>query len=158
CWSMEITVAISAAVPGRAPPRAARCRQSTCRESCRPPRATAGDRLGDGGGTLIPMRSSHAILDLAGCIFAALATLVLGSDTARAAPQSSIVVDAGTGEVLSASDPSALWRPASLTKLMTLYITFEELAAGRLKLAEILTVSPYAAAMPPSQLGLLKGA
>jgi D-alanyl-D-alanine carboxypeptidase len=104
------------------------------------------------------MRSSHAILDLAGCIFAALAALVLGSDTARAAPQSSIVVDAGTGEVLSASDPSALWRPASLTKLMTLYITFEELAAGRLKLAEILTVSPYAAAMPPSQLGLLKGA
>ncbi len=50
-----------------------------------------------------------------------------------------------------------LWRPASLTKLMTLYITFQELAAGHLKLDERLTVSGYAAAMPPSRLGLAKG-
>ena len=57
----------------------------------------------------------------------------------------------------SSSDPTALWRPASLTKLMTLYLTFEEVAAGRLKLADILTVSAYAAAMPPSELGLSKG-
>src|SRR5690242_6501576 len=76
---------------------------------------------------------------------------------AAPAPQSSIVVDAVTGAVLSSSDPTALWRPASLTKLMTLYITFEELAAGRLKLSDMLTVSSYAAAMPPTELGLIKG-
>jgi D-alanyl-D-alanine carboxypeptidase len=90
---------------------------------------------------------------------ALLSLAAFGAGPARAAPapQSSIVVDAASGEVLTSSDPTALWRPASLTKLMTLYITFEELAAGRLKLTDILTVSPYAAAMPPSELGLSKG-
>jgi D-alanyl-D-alanine carboxypeptidase len=73
-----------------------------------------------------------------------------------AAPQSSIVID-DTGAVLAASAPTALWRPASLTKLMTLYLAFGELAAGRMGLAEKLTVSAYAAAMPPSALGLVKG-
>jgi D-alanyl-D-alanine carboxypeptidase len=80
-----------------------------------------------------------------------------GGARAAPAPQSSIVVDAATGAVLSSSDPTMLWRPASLTKLMTLYITFEELAAGRLKLSDMLTVSSYAAAMPPTELGLSKG-
>jgi D-alanyl-D-alanine carboxypeptidase len=74
-----------------------------------------------------------------------------------AARQASIVVDAASGAVLSASEPTALWRPASLTKLMTLYLTFTELAAGRLKLEEMVTVSSYAARMPPSELGLAAG-
>ena len=81
----------------------------------------------------------------------------LGPAPALAAQQASIVVDAASGEVLSSSEPTALWRPASLTKLMTLYLTFEEVAAERLKLTDILTASAYAAAMPPSELGLSKG-
>jgi D-alanyl-D-alanine carboxypeptidase len=100
------------------------------------------------------MRACRRVL-----VIAALPLIAAGPGAARAvaAPQSSIVVDAATGTVLSSSDPTALWRPASLTKLMTLYVTFEELAAGRLKLTDLLTVSPYAAAMPPSELGLSKG-
>ena len=46
--------------------------------------------------------------------------ILLGSAPVLAAEQASIVVDAASGEVLSSSDPTALWRPASLTKLMTL--------------------------------------
>jgi D-alanyl-D-alanine carboxypeptidase len=74
-----------------------------------------------------------------------------------AAPSATIVIDASTAEVLKSAQATALWRPASLTKLMTLYITFQELAAGHLKLTDVLTVSGYAAAMPPSELGLSKG-
>jgi D-alanyl-D-alanine carboxypeptidase len=83
--------------------------------------------------------------------------ILLAPAPVLAAEQASIVVDAASGEVLSSSDPTALWRPASLTKLMTLYLTFEEVAAGRLKLTDVLTTSAYAAAMPPSELGLSKG-
>ena len=67
----------------------------------------------------------------------------------RARP-ATIVVDAATGAVLASAQPTALWRPASLTKLMSLYVVFQELAAGHLSLDEKLTVSAYAAAMPPS--------
>ena len=68
-----------------------------------------------------------------------------------------IVVDAATGAVLASAQPTALWRPASLTKLMSLYVVFQELAAGRLSLDEKLTVSSYAASMPPSSIGLAPG-
>ena len=46
-----------------------------------------------------------------------------------------VVVDAATGETLLERSPGALWYPASLTKMMTIYIIFEELKAGRLTLA-----------------------
>ena len=92
-----------------------------------------------------------------GCAVLLLAALAIGAPPAFAARQASIVVDAASGAVLFASEPTALWRPASLTKLMTLYLTYEALQAGRLKLEEKLTVSAYAAAMPPSRLGLAKG-
>ncbi len=87
----------------------------------------------------------------------AIGLLLVVAAPALAARQASIVIDAASGAVLSASEPTALWRPASLTKLMTLYLTFAELAAGRLKLEETVTVSSYAARMPPSELGLAAG-
>jgi len=68
-----------------------------------------------------------------------------------------IVVDAKTGQTLyqqAADDPRY---PASITKVMTLYILFQELSAGRLKLNSLLTVSPYAAAASPTKLGLRAG-
>jgi D-alanyl-D-alanine carboxypeptidase len=74
-----------------------------------------------------------------------------------AAPSATIVIDAATAAVLKSTQATVLWRPASLTKLMTLYITFQELAAGHLKLDDVLSVSAYAASMPPSELGLAKG-
>ncbi len=75
----------------------------------------------------------------------------------NSAPSASIVVDAATAAVLKSSQSTAPWRPASLAKLMALYVVFEELAAGRLKLEDKLTVSAYAASMPPTELGLAKG-
>jgi D-alanyl-D-alanine carboxypeptidase len=65
-----------------------------------------------------------------------------------------IVVDADTGTVLEASEATVRWYPASLTKVMTLYLTFEQIEAGHLKLDEALAVSPHAAAQPATELGL----
>jgi D-alanyl-D-alanine carboxypeptidase len=74
-----------------------------------------------------------------------------------AARPATIVVDAATGVVLVSAQPTALWRPASLTKLMSLYVVFQEVAAGRLGLDDKLTVSSYAASMPPTSIGLAAG-
>jgi D-alanyl-D-alanine carboxypeptidase len=68
-----------------------------------------------------------------------------------------VVVDAATGETLLERSPGALWYPASLTKMMTIYIIFEELKAGRLTLATAVPFSEHARAMPPSKLGLGPG-
>lgn len=76
------------------------------------------------------------------------------SDNARYA---AIVVDAQTGEVLFARRADDPRYPASVTKMMTLYLTFEALEAGRVKLDDIVTVSPLAASQPPSKLGLAAG-
>ena len=68
-----------------------------------------------------------------------------------------IVVDANTGEVLYAKRADALRYPASITKVMTLYLTFEALATGRLSLGERITVSAHAASMAPSKTKLRPG-
>jgi D-alanyl-D-alanine carboxypeptidase len=70
---------------------------------------------------------------------------------------STIVVDARTGALLSADDPDGYRHPASLTKMMTLYLLFEDLKKGRIKLSTPLRVSRRAAAMAPSKLGLKPG-
>ncbi|WP_244287949.1 D-alanyl-D-alanine carboxypeptidase [Labrenzia sp. 011] len=68
-----------------------------------------------------------------------------------------IVVDAKTGKTLYASSADAYRYPASLTKIMTLYLVFEELEAGRLSLNSKLKVSKYASGRPPTKLGLRPG-
>jgi D-alanyl-D-alanine carboxypeptidase (penicillin-binding protein 5/6) len=70
---------------------------------------------------------------------------------------SSIIVDANTGEILHFENADKLIFPASLTKVMTLYLTFEAIENGKLRLNQYVTVSPEAAAMPPSKLGLRPG-
>jgi D-alanyl-D-alanine carboxypeptidase len=72
-------------------------------------------------------------------------------------PYASIVVDANTGKVLEDTDADSLRHPASLTKVMTLYLLFEEMEAGKLKLTSQLPVSAHAAAQAPSKLGLKPG-
>jgi D-alanyl-D-alanine carboxypeptidase len=69
----------------------------------------------------------------------------------------SIVVDARTGQVINADDPDALCHPASLAKLMTLYLTFEALRDRRITLDTIVPVSLHAASMEPTKLGLTPG-
>jgi D-alanyl-D-alanine carboxypeptidase len=68
-----------------------------------------------------------------------------------------IVVDAETGEVLFARHADSRRYPASITKIMTLYLAFEALTEGKVKLDDVITVSPRAASQPPSKLGLAAG-
>ncbi|MBI1199739.1 MAG: peptidase M15 [Phenylobacterium sp.] len=69
----------------------------------------------------------------------------------------SIVVDAKTGEVLYAKRADAPRYPASITKVMTLYLTFEALSAGRLSLDDQVVFSPHASAQAPTKLGVRAG-
>ena len=79
----------------------------------------------------------------------------MGQDKPRR--YASIVVDADTLEIIHARQIDELRYPASLTKVMTLYLTFDALNAGTLKLDEPVLVSANAARTPPSKLGLRAG-
>jgi D-alanyl-D-alanine carboxypeptidase len=68
-----------------------------------------------------------------------------------------IVIDANTGKVLKAADPDGLRYPASLTKMMTLYLVFEALQRGKLQLHTPIRVSAHAASQKPSKLGVRAG-
>ncbi|WP_062227295.1 D-alanyl-D-alanine carboxypeptidase family protein [Aureimonas frigidaquae] len=68
-----------------------------------------------------------------------------------------IVIDAHNGSVLKAVNADARRYPASLTKMMTLYMAFDALKAGRMRMDTQLPVSAYAAARPPSKLALRAG-
>jgi D-alanyl-D-alanine carboxypeptidase len=84
--------------------------------------------------------------------------LRLGTVGFAPAPVSeSIVLDADTGRVLSEANADAITYPASLTKMMTLYLTFEALNTGRLRLDQFLPVSIDAASKAPTKLDLRAG-
>ncbi|MBY3752340.1 D-alanyl-D-alanine carboxypeptidase [Azospirillum formosense] len=88
---------------------------------------------------------------------AVLAVTVLAPLPALAAKYAAIVVDARTGEVLHEENADTLTYPASLTKMMTLYLTFDALDSGRLRLDQALPVSAWAEAQSPTKLGLRAG-
>ena len=98
-------------------------------------------------------------------LFAVLAlSLVLGANVRPIEAQSqensryaAVVVDAATGEVLFSRHADSSRFPASLTKMMTLYLLFEALDSGRLSLSDTIPVSDYARSRPPSKLGFKKG-
>ncbi|PWC84044.1 D-alanyl-D-alanine carboxypeptidase [Azospirillum sp. TSH100] len=81
----------------------------------------------------------------------------LSAAEALAAKAAAIVVDARTGQVLIDQDADAITHPASLTKMMTLYLTFDALDDGRLTLDQQLPVSSWAESMSPTKLGLRAG-
>src|SRR5437868_11980715 len=70
---------------------------------------------------------------------------------------SSIIVDGNSGAVLSANNPDGIRRPASMTKIMTLYLLFERLDAGKMKLDTEMEVSEHASEQAPTKLGLKPG-
>src|SRR5688572_2027854 len=72
-------------------------------------------------------------------------------------PYAAMVVDAKTGRTLHAENEDALRHPASVTKVMTLYLLFEQLERGKLALDTPLQVSAHAARQAPSKLGLDAG-
>lgn len=73
------------------------------------------------------------------------------------AKDSYLIVDATSGRELASDQPDSLRHPASLTKLMTLYLTFSALDSGRLSLGDSLKVSSAAASAPPTKMGMPVG-
>jgi D-alanyl-D-alanine carboxypeptidase len=70
---------------------------------------------------------------------------------------SSIIVDGNSGAVLTSNNPDGSRHPASLTKIMTLYLLFERLDAGKMKLDTEMDVSEHASEQAPTKLGLKPG-
>ena len=86
---------------------------------------------------------------------AAALAAALFATPALAAP--SLLIDADTGQVISQTDATQPWYPASLTKLMTTYVALSAVREGRLTLDTPLIVSARAARMPPSKMGFRPG-
>lgn len=113
-----------------------------------------------------PFRLLAAVLlavTLAGCQTAELSPAGLGIATlsdqsvAEIRGRSVLVMDYQSGRILEAENPDALRYPASLSKMMTLYLLFEAVDTGRISLDTELVVSAEAAAEPPSKLGFKPG-
>jgi D-alanyl-D-alanine carboxypeptidase len=88
---------------------------------------------------------------------AALCLLLSVSLPAIAAPYAAFVMDARTGAVLYEKNADRRLHPASLTKMMTLYLVFDAVERGQLGLDQMITISAKAASQPPSKLGLKAG-
>ncbi|WP_350334641.1 D-alanyl-D-alanine carboxypeptidase family protein [Coralliovum pocilloporae] len=96
---------------------------------------------------------------IAGASLSITGTAIVTSQTeASANPKyASFVIDHKTGKVLHSRNADALRYPASLTKMMTLYVLFEDIEKGRFSLNSRFKVSAHAASQPPSKLGLRRG-
>lgn len=90
-------------------------------------------------------------------ILAAIWLLVALPMSAIAAPYAAYVIDARSGEVLHASNADTRLHPASLTKMMTLYIAFQAIDRGEISLDTKVTISRNASSEQPSKLGLKSG-
>ena len=90
-------------------------------------------------------------------LFLLMGMLPAGPAPANAAPYAAMVMDVRSGEVLHARNADTQLHPASLTKMMTLYIAFEAVERGEISLDTMVTVSANAAAEQPSKLGLSAG-
>lgn len=88
---------------------------------------------------------------------AAIWLIVVVPLSAMAAPYAAYVMDARTGKVLHSRNADTRLHPASLTKMMTLYVAFEAIRRGEISLDSKVTISAKAAAEPPSKLGLKAG-
>jgi D-alanyl-D-alanine carboxypeptidase len=90
-------------------------------------------------------------------LIALLLALLLRLAPAYAAPYAAMVIDARSGEVLHSRNADTRLHPASLTKMMTLYVAFEAIEHGEISLDTKVTISRRAASEPPSKLGLRAG-
>jgi D-alanyl-D-alanine carboxypeptidase len=88
-------------------------------------------------------------------LFGFAAALALGAASAQATPY--LVVDADSDQVLMENEATAPWYPASLTKLMTVYVALDAVRGGKLTLDTPLIMSARAARMPPSKMGFRPG-
>jgi D-alanyl-D-alanine carboxypeptidase len=91
------------------------------------------------------------------CVLVAGLSVAPSPAAASSSRYASIVIDADTGAILHAANPDKRSYPASLTKVMTLYLVFDALEQGKLRLDSPLPVSAHAAAQSPSKLALEPG-
>ncbi|MBX6424322.1 MAG: D-alanyl-D-alanine carboxypeptidase [Variibacter sp.] len=96
--------------------------------------------------------------------FAPIAALVVGlvacaagATAAQARPEALLLIEADSGKVLHAENATYPWYPASITKLMTAYVTLRAVKEGRIRLDTLLTVSENALAQQPSKMGFPVG-
>ncbi len=93
--------------------------------------------------------------------FSSLRVAIMGLAALLALPAAAgptLLFDMSSGAVLYAEDADDQWHPASVTKIMTAYVTFEALKAGKIKLDTKIAMSETASLMPPSKVGLPVGA
>jgi D-alanyl-D-alanine carboxypeptidase (penicillin-binding protein 5/6) len=113
------------------------------------------------------LRSARSLIAAAGLALACLAGISTPTAATAQIPYlqlnaaepkyAAIVIDANSGEVLYDKRADSPRYPASVTKVMTLYLTFEALSEGRLKPTDRVPISPRAAAQAPTKLGLRPG-
>ncbi len=109
----------------------------------------------------------RALVGLIGIVAVALSVVASPAEAARkkkrpagggyAPPYAAMVVDAKSGRTLHAVNEDAPRIPASITKVMTLYLLFEQLERGRFTMGSEFTVSSYAARQAPSKIGFQPG-
>lgn len=93
---------------------------------------------------------------VAGLIAVAMSIAATGSSAANS-KYAAIVIDANTGKTLFSANADSRRYPASLTKMMTLYLTFEALSQGKINKKTPVPFSAQAAAEPPTKLGVKAG-
>lgn len=103
---------------------------------------------------IVPFRHRQSLAVIGGAL---LALMFVGAPAEANPRYAAIVVDANSGQTLFARNADEKRYPASITKVMTLYILFEELEAGRLKIDTPLKVSQNAANQVPSKIGVRPG-
>src|SRR3954466_4737838 len=84
-----------------------------------------------------------------------LTSIAVGGSALAVTP--ALVVDVASGRVLFAERATDPWYPASITKLMTTYVALDMVRSGRASMDQLLTLSPEAAAQPPSKMGFKPG-
>lgn len=89
--------------------------------------------------------------------FACLAALLLATASGGARAEALLLIEADTGKVLHAENATYPWYPASISKLMTTYVTLRAVRQGRIKLDTLFTVSENALAQQPSKMGFPVG-
>ncbi|MEI2386596.1 D-alanyl-D-alanine carboxypeptidase family protein [Breoghania sp. JC706] len=101
--------------------------------------------------------SRSAAHPVAVLLAAALVLVTFHGQAAQAKVAAWMVFEANSGKVIEQHDAFRRWYPASLTKLMTAYVTFTAIREGRITMASPVTMSAHAAAQPPSKMGLKPG-
>ena len=113
--------------------------------------------LGLRGMKTTPRKETNSLRTVILAVMAAFVAGLLPTTSFAAPPFSALTVDARNGKILYAQDIDGIRHPASLTKMMTLYLLFQDVSAGKLTLNSPITVSARCTGMAPSKLGVRAG-